>query len=74
MERITIRVSDRRKARLLRDFLKSLDYVDKVTIASFRPSVSSKAKNADFFAMAGIWAKRDITLDKIRQSAWPGRA
>ncbi|NOH04530.1 MAG: hypothetical protein HND47_22455 [Chloroflexi bacterium] len=73
MERITIQVSNRRKARLLRDFLKSLDYVEKVSLSSFRFPVSSKGKKADFFAMAGIWANRDISLEKIRQTAWPGR-
>ncbi|HNN13138.1 MAG TPA: hypothetical protein PKL78_06230 [Anaerolineales bacterium] len=73
MERITIRVNDKSKARLLRDFLKSLDYVDKVTISKFRPSNPIKGKQSDFFAMAGVWAKRDISLEEIRKSAWSGR-
>jgi hypothetical protein len=73
MEQITIHINDRRKARALRDFLKSLDYVEKVTAVNLRTPASARTKKADFFAMAGIWADRDITLETLRQSAWPRR-
>ena len=73
MEQITIQVSDRRKARVLKDFLKSLDYVEKITIANLRIPASARTKKSDFFVMAGIWADRDITLETLRQSAWPRR-
>jgi hypothetical protein len=73
MEQITIQISDRRKARALKDFLKSLDYVEKVSTANLRRPISARVKKADFFAMAGIWADRDITLETLRQSAWPRR-
>lgn len=73
MEQITIQVRDHRKARALKDFLKSLDYVEKVTVADLRNRSVSRAKNADFFALAGIWSKREITVESLRQKAWPRR-
>jgi hypothetical protein len=73
MEQITIQISDRRKARALRDFLKSLDYVEKITIANLSVPASVRRKKSDFFAMAGVWADRDITLETLRHNAWPKR-
>ena len=74
MEQITIQVRDKRKAYALKTFLKSLDYVEKVTIANLRiPAKSRNTVKTDFFAMAGVWSKRDVTLDSLRSSAWPRR-
>jgi len=73
MEQITIQISDRRKARALRTFLKSLDYVEKVTVANLQIPAVAQTKKKDFFAMAGIWADRDITIETLRQNAWPRR-
>jgi hypothetical protein len=73
MEQITIQIRDRRKARALKTFLKSLDYVEKVTMADLQFPVKSRASKVDFFASAGVWSKRDITIDSLRSSAWPRR-
>lgn len=73
MEQITIHVRDSRKARALKDFLKSLDYVEKITIADLRGSSVSRAKKSDFFALAGIWSGREITAEGLRRKAWPKR-
>ena len=27
----------------------------------------------DFFSLAGLWSGREVTLDSIRQKAWPPR-
>lgn len=70
MEQITIQISDRRKARALRDFLKSLDYVEKITISNFKLPILTKSKNGDFFALAGIWGNRKISIDSVRQAVW----
>ena len=56
MEQITIQISDRRKARALKDFLKSLDYVEKIKEIYIPLLLDQKS---DFFAMAGIWESRD---------------
>ncbi len=67
MEQITIRIKDKHKAQWLRELLKSLDFVDLVD----ERNSELQADNTDFFAMAGIWQGRDISLDSIRQKAWP---
>ncbi len=73
MEQITIQVRDRRKARVLKSFLKSLDYVEKISTANLRRPLSVRVKKADFFAMAGVWSEREITLETLRKNAWPSR-
>ncbi|MDA0243875.1 MAG: hypothetical protein OT477_10705 [Chloroflexi bacterium] len=37
------------------------------------PKTNHIDANADdaFFAMAGLWAGRDVTIETIRQQAWP---
>jgi hypothetical protein len=75
MEQITIRVKDKQKARVLKDFLQTLDFVE--TIASQDRPIARKNRqgnSAAFFTMAGIWAKRDISLETIRKKAWPPRS
>jgi hypothetical protein len=72
MEQIVIQVKDKKKARALKDFLQTLDFVESVT----QPGLSKKGrqvKNADFFSMAGMWAGRDISQERIRKEAWPQR-
>jgi hypothetical protein len=76
MEQIIIRIRDRKKARTLIDFLKSLDFVESVTEKE-APGTSESAivnEEKEFFAMAGVWAGRDISLKTIREQAWPYRA
>lgn len=73
MEQITIQIRDRRKARALKTFLNSLDYVEKVTIANLGLPSKSRTAKADFFALAGVWSRRNITMDSLRSSAWPRR-
>lgn len=74
MEQITIQIKDKKKARKLVDFLKTLDFVEKVSSSNL-PGLddNSKQQNDDFFALAGLWAKRDISLRSIREKAWPYR-
>jgi hypothetical protein len=73
MEQITIQIRDRRKARALKTFLNSLDYVEKVTIANLQIPLKSQTPKADFFALAGVWSRRNITANSLRSSAWPRR-
>ena len=75
MDQITIQVKDPQKTRALVRFLKTLDFVEKITSAGlpeFEPG--NKERDLEFSALAGIWANRDITLDTLRQSAWPKRS
>lgn len=75
MEQITIRIKDRKKAQTLLDFLKSLDFVESVfekELTDVKKSNGEQEK--DFYALAGLWTGRDISLKTIRERAWPYRA
>jgi len=74
MEQITIQVKNKQKAQALINFLKAMDFIEDVT-ASDLSTLKPKAKinDKEFFALAGLWAGRDVTLDSIRQKAWPTR-
>ena len=72
MERIVIQANDRRKTRALLDFLASLDFVETVSKADLPTTEDiEQSQKDDFFALAGLWAGRDINLESIRQQAWP---
>jgi lipopolysaccharide biosynthesis protein len=74
MEQIIIRIKDKQKAQTLMDFLRTLDFV--VSIASADLPAKGKeqsARDADFFALAGLWSGRDVTLRSLRERAWPYR-
>jgi hypothetical protein len=72
MERILIYVKDKEKAQLLFELLMALDFVDSVKSGSAEgePDSTAPENGADFFALAGLWAGRDINLASIRQQAW----
>jgi hypothetical protein len=75
MEQITIQVKNKRKAKALIDFLKVMDFVEDVTASGLSiPKPQGQADESDFFALKGLWAGRDISLESIRQKAWPSRA
>lgn len=76
MEQITIRIKDRKKAQTLLDFLRSLDFVESITEKDLSDVEESKVADGEkeFFALAGLWAGRDISLKTIREQAWPYRA
>lgn len=74
MEQITIRIKDRKKAQTLLDFLKSLDFIESVSEKDlFGEKAPKSSGENDFFSMAGFWAGRDVTLQSIREQAWPYR-
>ncbi len=75
MEQITIRIKDQKKAQSLLDFLKSLDFIESITEKELAGTNSlSEDGEKDFFALAGLWAGRDISLKTIRERSWPFRA
>lgn len=75
MEQIIIKIKDQKKAKTLLDFLKSLDFIDSITEKEL-PIVNARSASGEkeFFALAGLWAGRDISLQSIREQAWPYRA
>lgn len=74
MEQITIQVKNKKKAQALIDFLKSLDFIEDINFANVASKNATPMSEKDFFALAGIWSERDVTLDSIRSSAWPARS
>lgn len=64
-----------KKAQKLIDFLKSLDFIESITEKELTGAGESDVVNQQeqFFAMAGLWAGRDISLKTIREQAWPYR-
>jgi hypothetical protein len=75
MEQIVIQVKNKSKARALINFLKSLEFVENISTSNLPLAQVDPAaeKENDFFALAGLWADRDISLETLRQKAWPGR-
>jgi hypothetical protein len=73
MEQITIQVNDRDKAQVLINFLKTLDFVENVSSADLLVADNGVSDTTDFFALAGVWAEREITLQSLREKAWPYR-
>ena len=72
MEQIIIQVKNKRKARALLDFLASLDFVEAVSSTDLPKTENGEQTQAEeFFALAGLWAGRDVTLETIREKAWP---
>lgn len=75
MEQITIQVKNKRKAQALLDFLKAMDFIEDVTASGFAiPKPKNKIEEDAFFALKGLWAGRNISLESIRQKAWPARS
>ena len=71
MEQILIRVKSKEKAQMLFELLNALDFVELVKTSSADETETTPEESTDFFALAGLWEGRDITLESIRQLAWP---
>ena len=75
MERITIQIKDKEKAKIVLDLLAALDFVESIETSeiTLAEQDSVPSEEDDFFALAGLWTDRAISLDSIRQKAWPRR-
>lgn len=74
MEEIVVQLKDKAKAQMLSEFLMALDFVSSVKTSVEKPSkVPSKRqkKEEDFFALAGLWNNREVSLESRRKQAWP---
>lgn len=78
MERITIRVNNKQKARIVLTLLKTIGLIEDIQEESedWKDSqiLEGQTEDTDFFALAGIWADRDITHETLRKEAWPVRS
>lgn len=75
MEQVTILIRDHQKGRSLLDLLRSLDFVSVLDVEDVEPSApdleDGTSRADEFFAAAGIWKDREITLESLRAAAWP---
>lgn len=74
MEQIVIQVRDKDKAKILLELLTALDFVDSVETSGSEEvdvGTSTPEEIPDFFSVAGLWQGRAISLESIRQKAWP---
>jgi hypothetical protein len=78
MERIIVQVKDKEKARMLSEFLAALDFVSSVETGEAGEFEADSGailvvdeESSDFFSLAGLWEGRDVSLESIRQKAWP---
>jgi hypothetical protein len=74
MEEIIIQVKDKNKVQWLTNLLQALDFVTSVRVQhkeKDQHTTSKQRAKADFFAFAGLWQGRDVTIDELRQKAWP---
>ena len=74
MEQIVVQIRDKAKAKALSELLAALDFVDSVQTSQTEAAEVDSTANEDqldFFSLAGLWQDREVTLDTIRQKAWP---
>jgi hypothetical protein len=72
MEQIVIHVRNKEKAALLFKLLRSLDFVE--AIETSEETVQTETADDEFFALAGIWADREVNQTYLRRQAWPRQA
>lgn len=73
MEQIVIQVRDKEKAKILFELLTALDFVESVKTSETEEFQTEATPNdpLDFFSLAGLWQDRDVSVESIRQKAWP---
>lgn len=74
MEQIVVQVRDKEKAKVLFELLTALDFVTSVKTSETEEveiKTTVREESVDFFSLAGLWQDREVTLEFIRQKAWP---
>ena len=74
MQQIIVQVKDKKMARKLFELLTQLDFVSSVKTSEAiytEASATTPKDSLDFFSLAGLWEGREISLESIRQKAWP---
>ncbi|MBF0202126.1 MAG: hypothetical protein HQK66_12590 [Desulfamplus sp.] len=69
-----VQIQDQYKALKLVEFLRALDFVKIIQTNTTDEKIvqpeTPVENTGDFFSYAGLWANREITVDKLRQQAW----
>ena len=74
MGKIVIQIKDKKRAKALFNFFKTLDFIDSIKTSEIIDEEQKKSttkERLDFFSLAGLWAGRKISLETIRKKAWP---
>jgi hypothetical protein len=70
---LVVQIQDQYKALKLIEFLRAFDFVNVIQTNTFDEKLARQentAEDVDFFAYAGLWANREITVETLRQQAW----
>jgi hypothetical protein len=71
---VSIRLPKRLLVAYKKQVLAALDFVDsdKTSEAEeVKDGSTASSESLDFFSFAGLWQDREVTLESIRQKAWP---
>jgi len=71
--KIVLHVQDPHKATKLLEYLRACEFVSGIQTSNIDEKIGIRKnipEKADFFTGAGLWEKRDITLDSLRRQAW----
>jgi hypothetical protein len=74
VEQIIVQLRDKEKAQVLFELLSALDFVDSVKTSEAKDisdDIATSEESLDFFSFAGLWQDRKVTIESIRQKAWP---
>ena len=74
MQQIVVEVEDAAKAEMLLELLKALNFVNAVKASEkehLQANITTLQETSDFFSLAGLWENREVSLESIRQKAWP---
>lgn len=75
MTQILLETDNDTHAALLLELLGSLRFVRNVQALPASPGAAPPpAEEGDLFALTGIWKGRDLSLETLRERAWPERA
>ena len=67
-EQITLRLLSEKKMSFLLELLRELEFVE---VIEMRHAPGSTKGESDFFDLAGLWADRDLSVEALREKAWP---
>jgi len=59
---------------MLLELLKALDFVNVVKASEKghpQANITTLQETSDFFSLADLWENREVSLESIRQKAWP---
>ncbi len=77
MTTIKIKSQFSKKIKTMIDVINGMDKVkfkvESVGTKLKDPSIVPADPNINFFEIAGLWKDTDITIEKIREKAWPKR-